>query len=45
MFTLNPNINILYHVTILKENVMSTAHAYSKKNMHLHLLIVIFAFL
>jgi len=24
---------------------MSTAHAYSKKNMHLHLLIVIFAFL
>ena len=45
MLTLNPNINILYHVTVLKENVMSKAHAYIEKNMHLHLLVVIFAFL
>jgi hypothetical protein len=31
MLTLKPNINILYHVTVLKENVMSTAHAYITK--------------
>jgi len=45
LLTLNPNKNILYHVTVLKENVTSTAHAHVKKNRHLHLLIVIFAFL
>ena len=28
MLTLNPNINILYHVTVLKENVLSIAQAY-----------------
>jgi len=31
LLTLNPNKNILYHVTVLKENVTSTGHAYVKK--------------
>ena len=41
MLTLNPNINILYYVTILKENVMSTAHAYTKK-IHIYTSLLLF---